>query len=129
MSLINIQGRKCLGVGGGGRRMWFFSRTGSDSNHTSLLDSRLSGGMPPRWCLEGGVRAESVVRSSNCGPEKLLTALIMCVLPAPEAAGAETCTVGGVVGAGRRGHPDTFSPPHSWRASVLYFLPCCMTSK
>lgn len=49
-SLINIQRRKCLG--GGGKRMWFHSRTGSDSNPTSLLDAALSGGMRPWYWKE-----------------------------------------------------------------------------
>lgn len=113
--------------------MWFYSRTGSDSNHTSLQDSKLSGGMPPRWCLAGGVRAE--LGCSNCGLEKLLTALVMCVLLVPKGAGAEKCTVGGVVGAGRRGCGETFCP-HSWTkrrgleslCAHPYFIPCCMIS-
>lgn len=105
--------------------MWFYSRTGSDSNHTSPGFQAIRRDASE---VVFGRRCESRAGGSNPGLEKLLTALIMGVLPVPKGAGAEKYTVGGVVGAGRKGHRETFLP-HYWRASVLYFIPCHMISK
>ena len=46
------------GGGGGGQEDVVHSRTGSDSNHTSLLDSSL--GVGGRGCLRDGVWTEVV---------------------------------------------------------------------